>query len=119
MLPPSRTLKYKILLGGIARSRKSNTDPAEKIKVVERVLADEIGILEAAKLTGVDKATIQRWRNLYLSDGPTALMDQPGNKVYSQELKLQAIQDYLDGGCSQADIVKNTIYEVPASCTTG
>lgn len=87
-------------------SRKSNTDPAEKIKVVERVLADEIGILEAARLTGVDEATIRRWRNLYLSDGPTALMDQPGNKVYSQELKLQAIQDYLDGACSQADIVK-------------
>lgn len=87
-------------------SRKSKIDPAEKIKVVEQVLAGEISVNEAARLTGVDRATIQLWRNLYLSDGPTALMDQPGNKVYSQELKLQAIQDYLDGGCSLADIVK-------------
>ena len=87
-------------------SRKSKIDPTEKVKIVERLLADEISVSEAARLTDVDKASIRRWRNLYLADGPTALMAQRNNKVYSQELKLQAVHEYLDGKSSQADIVK-------------
>ena len=87
-------------------SRKSKIDPTEKVKIVERLLADEISVSEAARLTDVDKASIRRWRDLYLTDGPTALMAQRNNKVYSQELKLQAVHEYLDGKSSQADIVK-------------
>ena len=87
-------------------SRKSKIDPTEKVKIVERLLADEISVSEATRLTDVDKASIRRWRNLYLADGPTALMAQRNNKVYSQELKLQAVHEYLDGKSSQADIVQ-------------
>ena len=87
-------------------SRKSKIDPAEKVKIVERVLAAEIGVCEAGRLTSVDSSTIRQWRDLYLSDGPTALMAQRKNKVYSQELKLQAVHEYLDGASSQSDIVK-------------
>ena len=87
-------------------SRKSKIDPAEKVKIVERVLAAEIGVREAGRLTGVNGSTIRLWRDLYLSDGPTALMAQHKNKVYSQELKLQAVHEYLDGASSQSDIAK-------------
>ena len=87
-------------------SRKSKIDPEEKVRIVERVLEDEISVSEAARLTGVVRSSIRRWRNLYLADGPTALMPQSSNKVYSQELKLQAVHEYLDGKSSQADIVK-------------
>ena len=87
-------------------SRKSMIDSAEKVKIVERLLADEISVSEAARLTDVERASIRRWRNLYLADGPTALMAQRNNKVYSQELKLQAVHEYLDGKSSQADIVQ-------------
>ena len=88
-------------------SRKSKIDPTEKVKIIERILAKEIGVSAAARLTGVDGTTIRRWRNLYLADGPTALMVQRNNKLYSRELKLQAVHEYLDGKSSQADIVKN------------
>ena len=87
-------------------SRKTKIDSVEKVKIVERLLADEISVSEATRLTDVDKASIQLWRNLYLADGPTALMAQRNNKVYSQELKLQAVHEYLDGKSSQADIVQ-------------
>ncbi len=87
-------------------SRKSKIDPEEKVRIVERVLEDEISVSEAARLTGVVRSSIRRWRNLYLADGPTALMPQSSNKVYSQELKRQAVHEYLDGKSSQADIVK-------------
>ena len=87
-------------------SRKSKIDPAEKVKIIERVLADEISATEAARLIGVDRSSIRDWRNLYLSDGPSALMVQSNNKTYSKELKLQAVQEYLDGKSSQRNIVK-------------
>lgn len=87
-------------------SRKSKIEPAEKVKIIERVLADEISATEAARLIGVDRSSIRDWRNLYLSDGPSALMVQSNNKTYSKELKLQAVQEYLDGKSSQRDIVK-------------
>ena len=87
-------------------SRKSKIEPAEKVKIIERVLADEISATEAARLIGVDRSSIRDWRNLYLSDGPSALMVQSNNKTYSKELKLQAVQEYLDGKSSQRNIVK-------------
>ena len=87
-------------------SRKSKIDPVEKVKIIERVLADEISATEAARLIGVDRSSIRDWRNLYLSDGPSALMVQFNNKTYSKELKLQAVQEYLDGKSSQRNIVK-------------
>jgi transposase-like protein len=87
-------------------SRKNKIDPVEKVKIIERVLADEISATEAARLIGVDESSIRNWRNLYLSDGPSALMVQSNNKTYSKELKLQAVQEYLDGKSSQRNIVK-------------
>lgn len=95
-------------------SRKSKIDPAEKVKIIERVLADEISAAEAARLIGVDWSSIRDWRNLYLSDGPSALMIQSNNKTYSKELKLQAVQEYLEGKSSQRDIVKK--YHLRSSC---
>ena len=86
-------------------SRKSKINSVEKVKIVERVLSNEIGVNEAARLVGVDASSVRSWRNLYLSDGPSALMIQAKNKVYSRELKLQAVHEYLDGKSSMTDIV--------------
>ena len=86
--------------------RKGKIEPAEKVKIVERLVAGEVSVSEAARMAGVERASILRWRDLYLTDGPTALMAQRNNKFYSQELKLQAVHEYLDGKSSQADIVK-------------
>ena len=47
-------------------SRKSKIDSEKKVEIVERVLTDEISLSEAARLTGVDMASIRSWRNLYL-----------------------------------------------------
>ena len=86
--------------------RKGKVDPAKKVKIVERLLAGDINVSEAARMADVDRASIRRWRDLYLLDGPTALITQRSNKVYSKELKLQAVHEYLDGKSSQADVAK-------------
>ena len=96
-------------------TKKSKIDPAEKVKIVKRVLANELGVLEAARLAGVTKSAVQLWRDLYLSDGPHALRTQINNKFYPQELKIQAVLEYLKGKSSHADIVKK--YHLRSSVT--
>lgn len=49
---------------------KCKIDSTEK--VVERILANEISVIEEARLIGVDVANIRCWRNQYILDGPTA-----------------------------------------------
>ena len=87
-------------------SRKSKIDPSEKAKIVEKILVGEIGVREAARSIGVEPATIRDWRNLYLSEGPTALMDQKRDRSYSKELKLKVVNEYLSGSTSSSDLVQ-------------
>ena len=77
--------------------RKSKIEPVEKVKIVERYLAGEIGIRQAGKRIGVDHHSIQNWISIYQYDGPTGLLNQPKNKSYSKDLKISAINDYLNG----------------------
>ena len=63
--------------------RKSKIEPVEKVKIVERYLAGEIGIQQAGKELGVDHHSIRNWISIYQYDGPTGLLNQPKNKSYS------------------------------------
>ena len=67
--------------------RKSKIEPVEKVKIVERYLAGEIGIRKAGKELGVDHHSIRNWISIYQYDGPTGLLNQPKNKSYSKDLK--------------------------------
>ena len=98
MIPSSRTLKYKKLLGGISMSRKSKFDPVLKVKLVERYLRNEIGMCEAARLAGLSTAkSFDTWVRIYRNEGPYGLLNQKHNKSYSTELMLAAVTAYLSG----------------------
>ena len=84
--------------------RKSKIEPVEKVKIVERYLEGEIGIRQAGKELGVDHHSIRNWISIYQYDGPTGLLNQPKNKSYSKDLKISAINDYLNGEGSLQDI---------------
>ena len=88
-------------------SRKSSIDAALKVELVESYLKDEIGLNEATRLAGLSdngKKSFKQWVNIYRNEGPTGLLDQKNNKYYPEELKLRAVNDYLDGKGSQLDI---------------
>ena len=87
-------------------SRKSKIDPALKVELVERYLNNEIGISEASVMAGLsgDSGAFRKWVNIYRNEGPTGLMEQPHNRYYSEETKLQAVNDYLDGKGSMMDV---------------
>ena len=92
-------------MGGVfSCSERVKIEPVEKVKIVERYLAGEIGIQQAGKELGVDHHSIRNWISIYQYDGPTGLLNQPKNKSYSKDLKISAINDYLNGEGSLQDI---------------
>ena len=85
-------------------SRKSKIEPVEKVNIVERYLDGEISIRQAGRELGIAHQSIQRWVSIYKSEGPTGLLNQSKNKYYSKDLKISAINDYLNDEGSLQDI---------------
>lgn len=77
--------------------RREKLSPEEKINLVRRCMAGEIGVSESGREAGVDKKTVRRWVARYQSEGVEGFLPQERNRVYSAELKLQAVLEYLSG----------------------
>lgn len=75
---------------------KSKINPNIKIAAVQRILAGDDSLRNAARRLGVSLASIQQWISIYNSDGIDGFR-YTGNKRYSKELKEQAVLDYLAG----------------------
>ena len=87
-------------------SERKKPKPEEKVKIVKRYLAGEVSMSEAATEAGVDRKTLQRWVMQYELEGAAAFLPNRRNHAYSPELKLQAVQEYLSGKGSQAELSK-------------
>lgn len=90
-------------------SRKSKIDPALKVKLVEKYLRDEIGIMEGCRMAGLSSnatAPFKKWINIYKNEGPSGLLDQKKNRYYSKEVKLAAVNAYLNGEGSGNEIAR-------------
>jgi len=78
--------------------------PEEKVQLIQRCLKGEISGREASKITGMGSTTISQWIAQYKANGAEAFLPHRRNRVYSPELKREAVQDYLSGGGSILDI---------------
>ena len=76
-------------------SRKSKINPAVKIKAVKEHLEKGKNISQSSKECGVDADTFRSWLSLYKIRGEVGLMNPASNRKYSQELKNEAVNDYL------------------------
>ena len=85
-------------------SRATKLGAVEKAKIVKRYLAGEIGRNEVARIAGEVPVSFVLWVNKYKNDGVLGLAPQGKNNIYSTELKLQAVRDYLNGVGSQDNI---------------
>ena len=65
---------------------------------------------EAATEGGVDWKTLQRWVMQYEAEGAAAFLPGRWEHIYSPELKLQAVQEYLTGHGSLESICEK--YEI-------
>jgi len=84
---------------------KQKLSVEEKIKIIVDFINNRISQSEAARRGGVARDTINHWVRNYEADGVAAFMTRK-NRVYSPELKRQAVEDYLSGMGSQSEICR-------------
>ena len=87
-------------------SEREKQKPEEKVKIVIKYIAGEVSISGAATEAGADRKTLQRWVMQYEAEGAAAFLPGRWEHIYSPKLKLQAVQEYLSGKGSQAELSK-------------
>mgnify|MGYP002763316746 FL=1 len=69
----------------------------EKLEIVQLLFSHEKSISELSKQFKVSESTILSWKLKYEKDGVDGLKESRTWKKYSQDLKEQAVLDYLYG----------------------
>lgn len=92
---------------------KTKATPEEKILLVERCLRGKLDQSQASKIAQVSESSFRKWIKKYESEGSSAFLTQRGNRVYSEELKRQAVIDYLSGRGSLMEICKKYKIRTP------
>ena len=87
-------------------SHKSKLNAEEKVQIAQDCIEGRISQAEAARRVGVDESSIRAWIAKYKSEGSYGLWRTEKNRVYSEELKLQAVTEYLAGSESLREICK-------------
>jgi transposase len=94
--------------------RKAKFSFETKIDIVLRCLNGTTTAIREAHRLGISNARIYEWISLYQSMGEMGLITTSKNKVYSAELKANAVSDYLSGKGSYTEICKK--YQIRSSC---
>lgn len=85
---------------------KSKLNAIEKLAILQEIESGHIGMKGAVRKYGLNKSTIAKWRRRYQLYGYEGLEIRTHNRSYSEELKYQAVKDYLDGELSQNQIIE-------------
>lgn len=83
---------------------KTKSSPEEKALLIKKYLEGEISAAKACEIAGVEKSSFQTWLRLYKQEGSLGLVTNGKCRVYSQELKINAVEVYLSGEGSLSDI---------------
>lgn len=69
----------------------------EKEQLTEACLSGQLRISEAALRAGVHVSNVYRWISQYRAEGAAAFQRSGKRRVYSEEVKREAIKEYLSG----------------------
>ena len=78
----------------------------EKLMVVHAYFSGEITVAGAAQRLKVSKRTIRDWIKWYESEGSEFFLPREQNSVYTATIKMQAVNDYLNGTGSMRAICR-------------
>ena len=78
----------------------------EKLKLVQSCIRKEIGVCEASRKAQVARSTVREWIKQYEAEGTEGLLPHERNRVYSTEVKAEAVLAYLRGKGSLLEICK-------------
>jgi len=95
---------YIITMEGVKLMSRSKISYAQKIKAVETYNKKEGSLRAIAKEYGVHHSCVEKWVMRYRMAGPEGLVDTSINRHYSNNLKEEAVEEYLAGGRSLRDI---------------
>ena len=99
----------------------SKYSPATKIAACKDYLSGEYTHREVCQKYGITfneavvKSMLNEWVPRYLQSGEAAFLKPKGNKEYSAEYKIKAVNEYLDGQGSLIDIAAK--YNIPSKAT--
>ncbi len=85
---------------------KTKASAEEKTRIVQDCIAGKLSRTEAARKAGVDRKSLRRWIARYEAEGSVGFMRTEKNRIYSEETKLQAVEEYLSGSGSIQEICK-------------
>ena len=89
--------------GSITMSREKVT-AEERIESSKACAEGKKSQTEVARRLGVDESTVRGWIARYKAVGASAFKEQEHNTFYTEELKMVAVREYLDGKGSQQEI---------------
>ena len=75
-----------------------------KLKYAKLCFENKMSKATAAQKLSVDESVIRSWVHLYREQGALAFLDTGKNKVYSDELRQQAVCSYLNGDGSLREL---------------
>ena len=76
----------------------------ERIEAAKACAEGKMSQSEAARRLGVGRGRIGEWTARYKARGAMAFKEEEHNTVYTEELKMVAVREYLDGKGSQQEI---------------
>lgn len=84
--------------------RKPKVEFEVKVTVVKDYLNGIKSVQKICDELSVANTSVKEWIRIYRAKGESGLIPQQRNSVYSKELKIAAIEDYLAGNGSLMDI---------------
>ena len=88
-----------------------------KLKLITSYISGKIGRNEAARQAGMTPTCFMTWAARYRAEGIQGLVPAERNKFYSEQLKKDAVEEYLSRGCSQLAICEK--YSIRSRITLG
>ena len=85
---------------------KTKVSAEEKARLVQDCVAGRLSRAEAARRAEVDERSLYRWIARYEAEGSVGFIATEKNRIYSEETKLQAVEEYLAGRGSLEGICK-------------
>ena len=77
--------------------RKPKIQSTVKIEAIEDYLSGKRSIAEICSSLSVSPTTVYDWQIVYRNAGASGLITSPHNNNYSKDLKMLAIEEYLEG----------------------
>ena len=76
---------------------KNKVSYEKKVEIVRDYLDGRVGYKESIQRANNSAASFRHWVHLYKGNGAAGLLPNSRNKVYPEDTKWKAVQEYLSG----------------------